>query len=78
MKKISFYSNVFVFLAVVLVILPVNAQNLIITPELTETPAAEKKAAPDGNGMDVLCLPDAYLIDPENCNPLGPSAYLTD
>mgnify|MGYP000858747877 CR=1 FL=1 len=29
------------------------------------------------NGMP-LCLPDAYLQDPGNCLPLGPSAYLTD
>ena len=37
-----------------------------------------KKTYSDGNGSEVLCLPDAYLVDPENCNPLGPSEYLTD
>ncbi len=27
---------------------------------------------------EVLCLPDAYLVTPDNCSPLGPSEYLTD
>ena len=43
---------------------------------LSGTPAAEKD--PDGNGMEVLCLPGVYLIEPDSCNPLGPSEYLTD
>lgn len=56
----------------------VDAQDLIVSPMGTGTPEAETETISDGNGMDVLCLPDAYLIDPENCNPLGPSEYLTD
>ena len=43
---------------------------------LPGTPAAETD--PDGNGMEVLCLPGVYLIEPDSCNPLGPSEYLTD
>ena len=43
---------------------------------VTGTP--EAKAAADGNGMEVLCLPGVYLIEPDFCNPLGPSEYLTD
>ncbi len=27
---------------------------------------------------EVLCLPDAYLVTPDSCSPLGPSEYLTD
>jgi len=41
-----------------------------ILPEPDETPV--------NNGSEVICLPCAYLIDPESCNPLGPSEYLTD
>ena len=30
------------------------------------------------SASEVLCLPDAYLVTPDNCAPLGPSEYLTD
>ena len=43
------------------------------------TPTPDAPATPNnGNGSEILCLPDAYLVDPESCNPLGPSEYLTD
>ena len=32
----------------------------------------------DASASEVLCLPDAYLVTPDNCSPLGPSEYLTD
>ncbi len=40
--------------------------------------ASARAGSEIGNGSEVLCLPNAYLVDPENCNPLGPSEYLTD
>ena len=52
-------------------IIPAGSQD--ITPTPTDAPVQEK-----GNGSAVICLPDAYLVDPENCNPLGPSEYLTN
>ena len=39
---------------------------------------SEPDETPVNNGSEVICLPGAYLIDPESCNPLGPSEYLTD
>ena len=63
----------------------VRSQDLSAVPEETETAGQEEPEAvteeeldPDGNGLEVLCLPDVYLIDPDHCNPLGPSEYLTD
>ena len=63
----------------------VSAQDLTpgegLTQELTptaESTAEAEETDPDGNGLDILCLPGAYLIEPDYCNPLGPSEYLTD
>jgi hypothetical protein len=28
-------------------------------------------------GTQVLCLPGVYAVDPQDCQPLGPSSYLT-
>jgi hypothetical protein len=38
--------------------------------------AAEKKEQSVYSG-EVLCLPGVYMIDPQDCLPLGPSSYLT-
>ena len=46
-----------------------------LTPDATITPTAEPSR---DNGSEVLCVPAVYQLDPESCNPLGPSDYLTD
>lgn len=45
-------------------------------PEAAETSLATSFS--DGNGSEILCLPGSYQLDPESCNPLGPSEYITD
>jgi lipoprotein-anchoring transpeptidase ErfK/SrfK len=55
---------------------------LLLTAALLLSPA--RAAAQAGTGADepgggaVVCAPDAYLIAPDDCLPLGPSVYLTD
>ncbi len=34
--------------------------------------------SPEPDSGAVVCAPDAYLVQPEDCLPLGPSVYLTD
>ena len=67
-----------IFLAAMAVMLPAVCTRSAAAQE--STPAAETETAEvsDGNGSEVLCLPDAYLTDPGSCNPLGPSEYLTE
>ena len=38
---------------------------------------ASAGTSPIPNDPAVLCLPGIYLINPGNCNPDGPSSYLT-
>ena len=54
-----------------------SAQALSVEPTGTAETITEETHS-EGNGEDVLCLPGVYLIDPDSCNPLGPSEYLTD
>lgn len=42
----------------------------------TEPAAAEKPSR--GNDSEILCVPGIYQVDPDVCNPLGASEYLTD
>ena len=67
-----------IFLAAMVVMLPAVCTRTAAAQE--STPAAETETAEvnNGNGSEVLCLPDAYLTDPGSCNPLGPSEYLTE
>ncbi|MHC1771851.1 MAG: L,D-transpeptidase [Flexilinea sp.] len=44
-----------------------------MSPTATAVPAQNLN-----NNSDILCYPDSYQIDPEICNPLGPSEYLTE
>ena len=54
------------------------AQELTAAAESTADTVNNEETDPNGNGLEVLCLPGAYLIEPDFCNPLGPSEYLTD
>ena len=40
-------------------------------------PAAAAPAAQAPIPPDVLCMPGVYMVDPQDCLPLGPSSYLT-
>ena len=42
----------------------------------SSVPVTAQTSAPPAQ-LDVLCLPGVYLTDPQDCLPLGPSAYLT-
>ncbi len=46
--------------------------------ETAGTAVPQTTPASADNGSDVLCLPDAYQITPDACNPSGASEYLTD
>ena len=54
----------------------VSAQETVTT--VSDTLSVTAETPDNGNGSEILCLPDAYLVAPESCNPLGPSKYLTD
>lgn len=61
---------------------PANSEpskSVQFTPSITVTPppSDEPKSTPN-NYNDAICFPDVYPTDPEICNPLGPSEYLTD
>jgi hypothetical protein len=47
----------------------------ILSLNLPETPTAAQQAI--SGSSQVLCQPGIYLVDPQDCLPLGPSAYRT-
>ncbi|HVN16682.1 MAG TPA: L,D-transpeptidase [Anaerolineales bacterium] len=44
----------------------------------TKGVSAQDPLPPEPNSGAVVCSPNVYLTQPDNCLPLGPSAYLTD
>jgi hypothetical protein len=58
--------NIQLFLSLILIISPLH----IHARETTPTEESFSGA--------VVCAPDAYLVEPDNCLPLGPSTYLTN
>lgn len=52
---------------------------LILALTLTSSPAAAQETPPASEPDDgaVVCFPGAYLTPPDDCLPLGPSAYYT-
>ena len=42
----------------------------------TEPAVIEKPSR--GNDSEILCVPGIYQVDPDVCNPMGASEYLTD
>ena len=49
---------------------------LSATPQTAYAQEPDPSAEPDSGG--VVCEPGVYLLQPDDCLPLGPSAYLTD
>lgn len=61
--------------------LMVLALCLLVTTFISPSPAAAQDAVTPGQepyAGEALCLPDVYLQTPDDCLPLGPSAFLTD
>ncbi len=78
--RIKTISAVLLLIAAFGILPKASAQETVQIPAetLAEETAVPEERPENGNGSEVLCPPDAYLVDPENCNPLGPSEYLTD
>ncbi len=51
---------------------------LLLTALPVNTARAQDALPPEPDSGAVVCQPDAYLIEPDDCLPLGPSVYLTD
>jgi hypothetical protein len=50
---------------------------LIVITIKVDTAYAVSESVDASTGSPVLCLPGIYLVDPQDCQPLGPSSYLT-
>jgi hypothetical protein len=46
-------------------------------PAAAALQAEQSQSTPTASGSPVVCLPGVYLQDPEDCQVVGPSAYLT-
>src|SRR5512147_2192875 len=51
---------------------------LLITTLSTSAVFAQDPSSPEPDSGAVVCEPRVYFVTPQDCLPLGPSAYLTD
>ncbi|MEA4909920.1 MAG: hypothetical protein VB089_20025, partial [Anaerolineaceae bacterium] len=58
--------------------LPLTIFIILLTPAAPVAAQSETTGPDEPYGGLPLCLPDAYLADPQDCLPLGPSQVLTD
>lgn len=60
------------------ILYPILGISLIITTFAFTPARAQDTTPPEPDSGAVVCEPDVYLTAPDDCLPLGPSAYLTD
>lgn len=61
----------FISIPIFIILLAIINSPVLASTEVNNEPSDEPYTG------DALCLPDAYLIPPDDCLPLGPSTYIT-
>lgn len=60
------------------ILLPILGIALLLSTLTAQTVRAQETMPPEPDSGTVVCTPNVYLTEPDDCLPLGPSAYLTE
>lgn len=60
------------------ILLPILGIALLLSTLTAQTVRAQEIMPPEPDSGTVVCTPNVYLTEPDDCLPLGPSAYLTE
>ncbi len=60
------------------ILLPILGIALLLSTLTAQPVRAQTPTPPEPDSGTVVCPPNVYLSEPDDCQPLGPSAYLTE